>query len=238
MKSNALRSVAFSIVCMLLGVLIALQMKNVNLDNISENNLSELQNKIIEYANKNSELSDRNSELYQIISILENDKASGNTQIDSIIKEKERAAVFAGLREVHNAGIKVQISCAEDMEVSDSVIRQFVNELRSLGAQAISVNDERLVAMSEIRGSGTSAIMINGTTYNRKGKFEIKSIIDPKKLDYYVEYLGLVRDDIVTQFANDHYDIQIESVEDLTIPALSEDSIAFRIDLLTPTASK
>src|SRR5690554_3334561 len=110
MKQNVIRSVAFTVVCLLLGVLIALQMKNVNLDNLSEKSLEELQAQLIDYASKNVELSNRNFELYQYISILENDMASENAQIDSIIREKERAAIFAGLREVRNYGIMTQIS--------------------------------------------------------------------------------------------------------------------------------
>ncbi len=237
MKPNALRSIAFTVVCMLLGILIALQMKNVNLDNLSTTKLDELQNKIIEYANKNAELSNRNAELRQYLSILENDKATGNDQVESIIKEKERAAIFAGLREVRNFGIVVQISCAEGVLVRDSVLRTFVNELRALGAQAISVNDERMVAMSEIRASGDSAIMINGNAYNRQGKYEIKAIVDPQKETYMMSYLEQVRKSIINDavFENDQYDIQIDPMQELTIPALSEDSLAFKIDLLTPT---
>jgi uncharacterized protein YlxW (UPF0749 family) len=239
MKPKTVRSIAFTSVCVILGILISLQMKNVNLDNVSENNLADLQAKLIEYANKNDELSNRNAELYEYIRILENDKASGNAQIDSIIKEKERAAIFAGLREVRNYGILIKITCAEDTPVRDSVLRQFVNELRSLGAQAVAVNDERMVAMSEIRASGSS-IIINGNGYNRQGKFEIKAITDPRNEANILSYLDSVRKSIVNdaQYQNDQYDIQFNAVPELTIPALSENSVAFKIDLLIPASQK
>lgn len=233
MKQNVIRSVSFTVVCLLLGVLIALQMKNVNLDNLSEKSLEELQAQLIDYASKNVELSNRNSELYQYISILENDMASENAQIDSIIREKERAAIFAGLREVRNYGIMTQISSVG--MIRDSVLRQFVNELRALGAQAISINDERLVATSEIRASG-SMIIINGNGYSRQEPFEIKAITNPEDEDYTIYYLELVRQSILndSQFQGDQYEIRIDTVSELTIPALSEDSIAYKIDLLMP----
>ena len=132
MKPNALRSIAFAAVCLILGVLIALQMKNVNMDNLSENNLAELQDKLIEYAQKNQELADRNSALFEYNRLLEDDKAAGNDQIRAIIDEKERAAIFAGLREVKNYGIEIRISCAQDFQVRDSVLRQIVNEPASM----------------------------------------------------------------------------------------------------------
>jgi len=219
---------------MILGVLIALQMKNVTDDNLSQANLAELQDKLIEYAKKNAELSARNSELSDYIDIIENDMAAGDEQINAIVKEKERAAVFAGLREATNYGIQITVGCAADIPIKDSVLRQFVNELRALGAQAIAINDERMVAMSEIRASGSS-IVINGNPLNRYGKFVIKAITNPAKEDNIMEYLEIIRQNIISDpvFMNDNYDIQFSAVPKLTIPALSEDSVAFKIDLLT-----
>lgn len=235
MKINAMRSIAFTIICMLLGILIALQMKNVNVDNVTEQRLEELLNNLVDYAQKNEELSKRNAELYSYIELLESDYATGNAYIETIIRERERAAVFAGLREVTNSGVILRISCAPDVMVRDSVLRQFVNELRAVGAQAISINDERLVAMSEIRASN-QIIIINGNNYDRQSVFEIKAITDPAKEEYFMSYLNTVKNSVLTDLSADQYDISIQAVDELTIPALNEDSIAFKIDLLMPAA--
>lgn len=233
MKINAMRSIAFTLICMILGILIALQMKNVNVDTVTEQRIEELLNSLVDYTQKNEELSQRNAELFSYIELLENDYATGNAYIETIIRERERAAVFAGLREVSNYGITVRISCAPDVMVRDSVLRQFVNELRALGAQAISINDERLVAMSEIRASN-QVIIINGKNFDRQSVFEIKAIIDPEKEDYFMSYLNTVKQTVLTDLSADQYDISIQALEELTIPALNEDSIAFKIDLLIP----
>ncbi len=235
MKINAMRSIAFTLICMVLGVLIALQMKNVNADNVTEQRLENLYNNLVDYSKKNEELSKRNAELFSYIELLEQDYASGNAYIESIIKERERAAVFAGLREVSNFGLTIRISCPPDVMVRDSVLRQFVNELRALGAQAISINDERMVAMSEIRASNQD-IIINGKNYDRRTVFEIKSIIDPAKEAYFLDYLDKVKVSVQTDLSADQYDIAIQTVDSVIIPALKEDSIAFKIDLLMPQA--
>ncbi len=233
MKQNLLRTIAFTVVCIILGILIALQMKNVNDSNVTANNLTDLQNKLLDYYNKNEELSNRNAKLNEYIRILEDDMSSGNEQIDSIVKEKERAAMFAGLREVKAYGLVITVSCAT--EIRDSVLRQFVNELRALGAQALAINDERLVATSEIRASGSS-IIINGNAYDRSGKFVIKAITKPQDEDSIMNYLETVKKQIQEDatVTNDQYDIHFEALPEITIPALSEDSMAFRIDLLMP----
>lgn len=233
MKTNAFRSVAFAIVCMILGILIALQMKNINVEKRSESDLAELQTKVIEYAQKNEELSLRNTQLNAQINLLENDMATGNDKIQAIITEKNRAAIFAGLTEVKNFGLEIQISCPEGIAVSEAVLSKFVNELRSMGAQAIAVNDERMVSMSEIRDNN-GTIIINGNAWPSAGKFVIKAIIDPKKEAASIENLNIVRSIVIAHYTLDNYNIQIGSVPELTIPALSESSTAFKIDLLIP----
>lgn len=238
MNNKVLQSFAITLICVLLGVLISLQMKNVNEDKVTENNLEELQYKLIDYANKNAELNSRNAELYQYISQLENNFAEGNVYIESIINEKERIAVFAGLREVKNYGVTIEISCSPESLIRDSVIRTFVNDLRALGAQALSVNGERLVATSEIRAT-SSSIIINGNGYNRQDKFVISAITDPTKETYILSYLETLKKSVLSDatLRNDQYDIRITAVKELTIPALSEDSLAFKIDLLSPAAT-
>jgi uncharacterized protein YlxW (UPF0749 family) len=236
MKNNAFRSISFTVICIILGVLIALQMKSVNTITLSQKNLDELQTKLLDFAAKNEELSNRNEELQQIINILENDMASGNTQVATIVKEKERAAIFAGLREVTNYGIEIRIRCAEGVDIRDSVLRQFVNELKSYGAQAIAINDERLVAMSEIRAT-SMGIFINGVSFSRQGEFVIKAITEPKDENYLIKtVLQSIKDSIVNDLnlQSDGYDIQFTPVQSMTLPALSEDSAVFKIDLLRP----
>ena len=234
MKPNAFRSIAFAAVCMILGVLIALQMKNVNNDNLTENNLAELQARLIDYAKKNEELSERNTYLYDLVKLLEDDMATGSDQVQAIVQEKERAAIFAGLREAKNYGIEIQISCNPDMKVSSTVVRTFINELRGIGTQAIAINDERIVAMSEIRDSGDN-IIINGNAFSARSRFTIKAITDPDNERYILDYLNDMRNTIVRsiQYESYQYDIQINVMPELTIPALSELSTAFKIDLLT-----
>ncbi|MGI6333974.1 MAG: DUF881 domain-containing protein [Saccharofermentanales bacterium] len=233
MKQNVVKSIAFAAICMILGILIALQMKNVNNDNLTENNLAALQNRLIDVAKKNEELTERNNSLYELVQLLEDDMATGNDQVQAIIAEKERAAIFAGLREVRNYGIEIQISCNPDMKVSATILRSFINELRGIGAQALAVNDERIVAMSEIRDSGDN-IVINGNAMIARSRFTIKAITNPENERYIVDYLMDMRDTIANsiQYESYQYDIQINVMPEMTIPALSEQSTAFKIDLL------
>jgi len=235
MRTSTARSVAITVVCILLGVLIALQMKNINNAKLTAQNVTEIQNRLIEYANKNNELSQRNAQLQAYVAQLENAAKADNSAVDAILREKERYEIYAGLREAKNYGVSVMIVCGEDSQIRDSVLRQFVNELKALGAQAIAINDERLVAMSEIRVSG-AALILNGNSYSRQGIFEIKAITDKKKEVGILQHLDAVKSSILADatLRNDQYEITIESRPEIVIPALSENSIAFRLDMLIP----
>lgn len=64
--------------------------------------------------------------------------------------------------------------------VHDADISNIVNELLSVGVEAISVNDERLVATSEIKADGPLIIINNNKITN---PFIIKAIGDPDVLE-------------------------------------------------------
>jgi len=86
MKTSTARSTAITIVCILLGILIALQMKNINNTRLTEQNITDIQNKLIEYANKNNELSQRNAQLQAYVSQLENSAKADNSAVDAILR--------------------------------------------------------------------------------------------------------------------------------------------------------
>jgi uncharacterized protein YlxW (UPF0749 family) len=94
--------------------------------------------------------------------------------------------------------------------IHDGDILEIINELRAAGAEAISINDERVTASSNIR--------CGGPTINIDGKrhavpFVIKAIGDPKKLEASAMsgYIDLM----------EYYDIRIviQKVDKLTINA-------------------
>ncbi len=106
-----------------------------------------------------------------------------------------KAEMFAGLTDVEGAGIIVELRDSSSTQsgtvdgfvmdssfgiVHDDQILMFLNELRASGAEALSLNDERIVAMSEIRCAGPT-VSVNNT---KKGTpFVIKAIGDPDTLE-------------------------------------------------------
>lgn len=229
------QSISILIICILVGVLIALLMKNLNTSNLGGASLQELQNSIIDYQKKNEDLNNRNARLYEYLRELEAELAGGSGESYlHIVDEKEQYAVFAGLRAARNAGVIITLNPTEGYLMQDAVIRQLVNELSALGAQAMSINDERKVATTEIRTS-QDLILINGVGFARHSTFEIKAIVDPAKIDsYVVPYLLSVADSIKKQLGDQSVNITVRKDDSVLIPALREDRIAYQTELLTP----
>lgn len=79
----------------------------------------------------------------------------------AVLRELDLARQFAGLAAAYGPGVRVVLDDSprggQDPDLfllHDDDILRLVNELAAAGAEAISVNDQRMVAMSEIRCAG------------------------------------------------------------------------------------
>lgn len=88
-----------------------------------------------------------------------------------VLAERNLLAVRAGTDAVHGPGLEIVADDARGAEsernrVLDSDLQKLVNGLWRAGAEAISINGERLTNLSAIRHAG-SAITVNFTSLNR-----------------------------------------------------------------------
>jgi uncharacterized protein YlxW (UPF0749 family) len=75
--------------------------------------------------------------------------------------------------------------------IHDEDLLKVVNELRDAGAEAISINDERLLSTSEMRCAG-STVSVNNNRY--AAPYIIKAIGSPENLEYALRMPGGVSD--------------------------------------------
>ena len=101
-----------------------------------------------------------------------------------------RRKMQAGYQKLQGKGVIIEWMDSEEeagdgenpnnLLIHDQDILILLNDLKVAGAEALSVNGQRIVARSEIKCSGAT-ITINGTTYGQP--FIIKAIGDPKQLE-------------------------------------------------------
>lgn len=136
---------------------------------------------------------------------------------------QERLELLAGTTEAEGAGIEIILDDSSLPKkanenpnlyiIHDEDLLRVLNELRAAGAEAISLNDQRIVAMSEVRCAGPTVSVNN---VRSAPPYVIKAIGAPKTL---ISALRL-RGGVVETFEFWRIQVKIKTVDKLRIPAL------------------
>lgn len=139
-----------------------------------------------------------------------------------LLEEMRRASTLAGFNELTGKGVEVTLDDSVNiMELGDNPnlylvhdedILKLVNELKAAGAEAISINGERLVASSEILCTGPT-IRVNSRLL--AAPFVIKAIGDPENMEKSLKMKGGILETL--QF----YGLQVtaKKLSKVTIPS-------------------
>lgn len=183
--------IAIALVCVVLASAITLQirtMKNENSEVAQSFANSELKDTLLEWKEKADKAEeDLEKSVSQLEKIRQDTTANDNTSKEKQ-EELKKYNMITGLTDVEGNGIILTVSDSStsnttmdlsNLIVHDTDLRNLVNELANAGAEAISINDERIVNSSCVTCAG-NVIQING---KRVGSpFEIKAIGNPESL--------------------------------------------------------
>lgn len=225
------KEVALTVVCLLLGIIIAMQYRSVKVNNslavYEQQRVNDLIIDLLREQENNQQLQKRIDELQRDIENLRTGTNTENETIQRLRKEIEELEILAGLKTVKGKGIIVTIDSVGSAIVDDSNILSVLNELRAADVQALAVNDERIISTSEVRRVG-SYMMVNG----RKllPPYVIKAIADPEKLENSLTIMA----GIVDMLKYYNLKVDIKKDDNIIIPAVRDDGTVLRYDLLTP----
>lgn len=212
---------SIAIVCIVLGIMLAIQFKTTER---YEKSASGSRTEELTLA-LNTVTEERDVLAEEVISLrekLENarqtDQAMADLQEDII-----KANLYAALIPIEGAGIIITLNDStrtlqagenvSDGLIHDSDLLMIVNELKASGAEAISINGERIVAMSEIRCAGTT-ILVN---WNKIAPpFTIKAIGNPDMLESGVMIKGGYLESLKIHLG---FPVNISKEERIEIPA-------------------
>jgi len=224
------RNIATTIVCIILGIMVAWQYKSINYNQVrasSQNKRSEqLMRELIELQKINMNYKARLDELIEENRKYEDARAGSDEIAKQLKEELEKARIFAGLTDVKGRGVIVTLDKNEYVNVEDTDILSVINELRAAGAQAISVNEERVVATTEVR-EASGYIMINGV--KMEAPFVIKAISDPDKLERALKMIGGVVENL-----ENYIKVDVKKSDNIIIPKVRDDGTVIKTDLLSP----
>lgn len=117
------------------------------------------------------------------------ERSTVRTELRNLTRARERLTEAAGFAPVAGPGLAVELADsplatrgdpqAADFQIQDVDLQLVVNELWHAGAEAVAVNDQRLVSTTAIRSAG-GAILVNYRVLT--GPYRVRAIGDPEEL--------------------------------------------------------
>jgi uncharacterized protein YlxW (UPF0749 family) len=207
----------------LFGMIITMQFRTILLAQqqnvMRQASIQTLSDELRQVKSEGIELTDQlrkiEEEIDEIMTQWRNDD---NPMLNELLKERKQAQLFSGLLDVKGSGVIVTLNDApargemDPMEliIHDMDIIKILNELKTAGAQALSINDERILATSKQFCTGPT-ILINQNRY--PVPYIIKAIGDPEVL-----YSALVDSEAVVIMRVYNIQVDIRKETDIVIP--------------------
>lgn len=194
MKKINPAQIAIGLVCLIMAFGVTLQIKSVKynkaVNNTDYTRAADLQALLRQEREKNDDLVKQVIQYKDDLQEIKSQASKTGNLSEVLTTQLERAELLAGLTEVEGTGIiitlrdsrkKTDINLDPNLNIiHDSDILSVINELRDSGAEAISLNGERIVATSEVRCAG-STVSVNNNRYAEP--FEIKAIGDSANME-------------------------------------------------------
>ena len=153
-KGKITMTITIGIACFALVTVMMMQFKVVNETDITEiENMqeSELKTELANWKTKYDEIDAQYENTMKKIEEYKNDEESNNEASRLVQEELEQTNTLLGLTDVEGEGIVVTLKSGEDVAaISADDLLIIVNALKFAGAEAISINDERIVNTTDI----------------------------------------------------------------------------------------
>lgn len=194
---------SIALVCCILGIMISYQFriinsqeKNLNTDKVNPEIVQEVEGLKKQKLDLEKNLNGLQSQLKKY-----EEAAAGKNEISKeMLKKLEDTRMMIGETDITGEGIILYITPQTEIfgnnsgqPINDRDLVFIANELNSAGAEAISINDIRIMARTGIRNA-RNAILINDSKISPWKRITIKAIGDKKLLDGALNFPGNLPD--------------------------------------------
>ena len=162
MKSRSAQ-LSLTIVCFILGLLLVAQFRTQRMTDSSLPSASSADQLVII-----SSLVENNTRLREEMETLEEQlseyqQATGRAVLETLVEELNNVRIINGLVEVSGPGIEASL----DGPIGVLDVQDLINELRNAGAEALTINGERLILYSGIASTEDGGMTISGAALSR-----------------------------------------------------------------------
>ena len=217
-KGKITMIITAGLACFILVLVMTMQFKIINeVDVTSIENMrkSELSTELANWKTRYDEVNQQYEETKQKIEEYKNNKESNEETNNLMDTELEQINMILGKTDVEGQGIIITIKETNNQEIesitSDDLLL-IVNALKLAGAEAISINDQRIINMSDIVYiDAAGVIRVNGERI--LAPYSIKAIGDSE----YLESSLIGNGGVVDEMRKKEQDVSIERENNITI---------------------
>lgn len=210
--------ISIGAIALILTMVLFIQFKTVketDITAIETMREAELRTELASWKAKYDEIAIKLQDTEDKISNYRNDIENNEKNSELLEQELIETEKYLGYTELKGEGIIVKLDDTDYKQVESSDILSLVNELRLAGAEAISINEERVVSTTEIVNVDTRFIIVNGKRI--VAPYEIKAIGDKKYLESAISIKGGYIDEIKAKEITINYTIE----DNVVIPKFS-----------------
>lgn len=163
-KDKVIMIITISIMALILSCVMFAQFRIVeetDLAQIENMREEELRQAIAEWKEKYEKTIEKILDTNKKVQEYEEKQESNKETKELVQKELSEAKEIFGLTNVEGDGIIITLTDTEEMAYTGNDLLYLVNELRAAGAEAISINDERIINMTDIADISSKYIVVN-----------------------------------------------------------------------------
>ena len=226
MKSKIVMAITIGIICLLFTSVLFVQFKSVDVIEKSGVGLmreTELRTEYSATKENSEEIKTQIEETEKTIEEYINQSSDNQGMVELLRADVQKAKMDLGYTAVKGPGLIITIEDGDNVNndyterVTYDDLLFTINELKYAGAEAIAVNDQRMVNTSYIKDVGEKVIVVNGDM--AIPPYVIKVIGDAKYLESVINIRGGVKDSLESYGKK----IRYESVGELYLPAYTDE---------------
>lgn len=189
-KASKSLIISIAITSFVLGLTMAIQFRTVTETDIAGIEImreAELRTELASWKSKYEDAKLKIEEDEQKIEEYTREIEENNNISELLSREVSEAEMIAGYTDVTGPGIIVTLEDTDKMQITAEDLMSLVNELKLAGAEAISINDQRIISITDISNVNYQFIMVNTArelvTAKIESPYVIKAIGNQKYLE-------------------------------------------------------
>ena len=224
-KGKITLTITIAIAMLALSTVMFMQFKLVNetditsIENMREEELrSELANWKERYDEANAQYQEKSQTLQEY-----NEQEKSDSETEKLLQEElDNVNLLLGKTDVEGEGITITLRDVENEDgdyliITSDILNTLVNELKLAGAEAISINEERIINLSDIATVNETLIFINQQRVF--APYIIKVIGDQN----YLESSLIGKDGAIYSLQRQGYDVTVDKSNKIQIPRYNKE---------------